>query len=72
VSKPYEEKFERDIELSLIIKNKFVKRTPSDFDPELCLDPDMLLDFIRTTQHEEWKKLKSRHGEDVKEKFLDR
>lgn len=72
VSKPYEYKFEEDIELSLIHNNKYIKRTSSNYDPELCLDSDMLFDFIRTTQPEEWIKLKSRHGADVKEKFLDR
>ncbi len=72
MNKPSEEKFEEDIELSLVCNNKYIQRTNSNYDPELCLDPDMLFDFIRTTQPGEWKKLKSRHGADVKENFLDR
>ena len=70
---PAEEKFENDVVESLVRDNNYIARWKTDYDPELCLDPDMLFDFIRTTQPGEWSKLKARHGDDrVKEKFLDR
>ncbi|RXG35183.1 type I restriction endonuclease subunit R [Methanohalophilus sp. WG1-DM] len=70
---PAEEKFETDIVESLVRDQKYIQRANLDYDKELCLDADMLFDFIRSTQSEEWQKLKDRHGDDrVKDKFLNR
>ncbi|KXS40029.1 MAG: type I restriction enzyme, R subunit, partial [Methanohalophilus sp. T328-1] len=70
---PAEEKFETDIVESLVHDQKYIQRSNQDYDKELCLDADMLFDFIRSTQPDEWQKLKARHGDDkVKEKFLNR
>jgi type I restriction enzyme R subunit len=48
------------------------KRKPDDYNRSLCLDPDVVLDFVYATQPQEWEKLKRQHGADVKAKFLQR
>jgi len=48
------------------------KRKPDDYSRSLCLDPDVVLDFIYATQPKEWEKLKQHHGDDVKARFLHR
>ena len=48
------------------------KRSPGDYNRTLCLDTDVVLEFIYATQPQEWEKLKAQHGADVKAKFLGR
>jgi len=48
------------------------QRKPEDYNRKLCLDTDVVLDFIYATQPEEWEKLRQQHGEDVKARFLQR
>lgn len=48
------------------------KRQPTDYNRSLCLDPDVVLEFLYATQPQEWDKLKQHHGPDVKAKFLQR
>ena len=48
------------------------KRRPEDYDKALCLDPNMVLDFIYATQPKIWERLKQHHGSEVKERFLKR
>lgn len=48
------------------------KRSPNDYIRSICLDADVVLDFIYATQPQEWEKLKAQHGADVKTKFLQR
>ena len=47
-------------------------RKPEDYNRSLCLDPDVVLDFLYATQPKEWEKLKQHHGEDVKARFYQR
>ncbi len=47
-------------------------RTSGDYDPELCLIPADVIDFIYATQPQAWDRLKEHHGAGVKEKFLAR
>lgn len=64
-----EKKLEDSIVADLVAAG--YRHQPSDaYDRELCLDPKMLIDFIYTTQPEEWEKLKEYHGDRIKEKFL--
>ena len=37
-------------------------RKPEDYHRTLCLDPDVILDFLYATQPKEWDKLKAQHG----------
>jgi type I restriction enzyme R subunit len=48
------------------------KRKPEDYNRTLCLDADVVLEFVYATQPQEWEKLKAQHGADVKAKFLQR
>ncbi len=48
------------------------KRRPEDYDKALCLDPDMVLNFVYATQPKIWERLKQHHGSEVKERFLKR
>ena len=48
------------------------KRKPEDYDKALCLDPDMVLNFVYATQPKIWERLKQHHGSEVKERFLKR
>jgi type I restriction enzyme R subunit len=67
-----EKDFEAFIEAGLITGG-YVKRSPDQYDRELCLDPGPLFDFIYASQPQTWEKLKTQHGDlQVKERFLAR
>jgi len=46
--------FESAIEDHLLKKGGYTKGDPDTFDKQLCLDPTVLLSFIKETQPEEW------------------
>ena len=48
------------------------RRRPDDYDRELCLLPNDVVDFILATQPKEWEKLSQHYGARVKERFLTR
>lgn len=48
------------------------KRLPENFDRSLCLDTDILFEFLKVTQPNTFDKLAKQHGKEVKEKFLQR
>jgi type I restriction enzyme R subunit len=48
------------------------KRRSDEYNRSLCLIPRDVIDFIYATQPKEWEKLKTHHGQDVKERFLTR
>jgi type I restriction enzyme R subunit len=50
----------------------YLKRSPREYDHELCLIPRDVLDFILATQPKEWERLKEHYGAEVKEKLLKR
>ena len=54
------------------VSGGYRKRSPGDYNRSLCLDTDVVLEFIYATQPREWEKLKAQHGADVKAKFLGR
>ena len=37
-----------------LIPGGFRRRTSQDYDPELCLDPEMVVAFVQATQPKEW------------------
>jgi type I restriction enzyme R subunit len=67
-----EKNFEATIEQRLLKPGGYRKRQSDDYHRSLCLDPDVVLDFIYATQPQEWEKLKQHHGPDVKARFLHR
>lgn len=50
----------------------YLKRTPDDYDRDLCLLPQDVIDFVLATQPKEWSRLKQHHGGRVTEQFLQR
>jgi type I restriction enzyme R subunit len=49
-----------------------VRAWNENYDRALCLDPELVVQFVLTTQPKIWEKLKQQHGEDVKSRFLKR
>lgn len=64
--------FEEFIENHLIDKNKYIKRLPSVYDKTLCMDKELIMQFIQKSQEESWDKLAEQHGEYLEEKFFKR
>ena len=54
------------------IPGGYHRRTSADYDKDLCLIPQDVLDFILATQPQEWSRLKEYYGADVKKRFLQR
>ena len=48
------------------------RRCSEDYDRDLCLLPNDVVDFVLATQPKEWQKLSQHHGAQVKERFLRR
>src|SRR6187549_3042468 len=65
-----EKNFEAQIEYTLLNRNGYQKRSSDQYDAELCLIPDDVIDFILTTQPDQWAKLKKIYGDDIRKKFL--
>lgn len=49
-----------------------VRAWDRDYDRALCLDPELVVQFVLTTQPKTWEKLKLQHGDEVKPRFLKR
>ncbi|MDR3642878.1 MAG: type I restriction endonuclease [Candidatus Doudnabacteria bacterium] len=64
--------FEEFIEQELIKLHKYKSRLNSTFNKELCMDAELVLEFVLETQNEAWEKLVEQYGEDVAERFLAR
>lgn len=64
--------FEEFIEQQLVDLHKYRSRSNSSYDKELCMDTELVLEFIQTTQKESWDKLVEQYGDDVVNRFLAR
>jgi len=72
VSKIYTEAtFEAAIEHYLIIEGGYISGSPETFDRERCLDPTILIPFIKETQAAEWEYLTNLRKERTEETLLD-
>ena len=69
-----EKGFEEFIEGCLIDEKmgKYRKRLSDDYDKELAMDKELVLEFIKTTQPDEWKKLEEQYSDKTEEKFIER
>lgn len=68
-----ESSFEATIESILAEVHGYrVRAWERDYDRALCLDPELVVQFVLTTQPKTWEKLKQQHGEVVKPRFLKR
>jgi len=63
--------FEAGIEEHLLTYGGYQKRTTKTFDPGLCLDTEIFLQFIQTTQPEEWQYLVRLRKDKAAETLLD-
>ncbi|WP_076419834.1 type I restriction endonuclease [Colwellia sp. UCD-KL20] len=57
--------FEEAIQYHLIENDKYVKGDSADFDPELCLEKERIITFIKDTQLKNWQALEVIHGEET-------
>jgi len=55
---------------STLTASGYFKRQPDQYDKSLCLDPDMLMNFILATQPEKWQAYQKQLGERAKDAFL--
>ena len=53
--------FESAIEIYLSEREGFLKRSHTDFDRDLCLDPGVFIEFVKATQPKEWSYLTNIH-----------
>ncbi|HWP91552.1 MAG TPA: type I restriction endonuclease [Thermodesulfobacteriota bacterium] len=68
-SQSYREKdFEAHIEDHLL-NSGYIKLSPENYDKELCLIPDEVIQFIQTTQPKEYEKLENQYGLDTPKKL---
>lgn len=63
--------FEDAIEWYLTEHDGYRKGNKQTFDPERCLDPTVLIPFVKKTQPKEWAYLENIQGEKSEETFLD-
>lgn len=56
----------------LYAAGRYLKRPPQKYDRELCLDGDMVIQFIEATQAKRWGQLKTHYGSETRERFLRR
>ncbi|MEI8339712.1 MAG: type I restriction endonuclease [bacterium] len=64
--------FEEFIEQELISLHNYQQRSASSYSKDLCMDTELVLQFIQTTQKDNWNKLVEQYGEDVTNRFLAR
>ena len=63
---------EEFIENHLVDVNKYTKRDYHSYNKELCLDEELLFEFLESTQKEKLDELKNRIGVDYKKQFTKR
>jgi type I restriction enzyme R subunit len=64
--------FEEFIESQLTNLHGYRTRVASQYDTSLAMDSELVLEFIRETQSEEWQKLVTQYGAEAGEQFLKR
>ena len=64
--------FEEFIEQELQKLHNFRVRMASSYDKELCVDKELVLEFVKTSQLESWEKLTEQYGSEVDNEFLKR
>jgi type I restriction enzyme R subunit len=64
--------FEEFIENELVNLHGYRARGASAYDKGLCMDTELVLEFVKNTQAENWEKLSDQYGDEVGQKFLER
>ena len=62
--------FEEFIEGELVGMHGYRSRGASVYDKNLCMDTELVLEFIQNTQDDAWQRLVEQYGEKTDEKFL--
>ncbi|MBI4378449.1 MAG: type I restriction endonuclease subunit R [Nitrospinae bacterium] len=55
-----------------LVDNGYIERLPDNYNQELFLDAEILINFIKSTQAEEWEKLQEQYPENTEDIFLKR
>lgn len=50
----------------------YARRSPTQYDRELCLDAGTLVSFVEATQPKKWGRLKQQYGDDTRQRFVKR
>lgn len=64
-----EEAFEQHLVEQLVSLQGYVERSDANYDPELALDKELLVNFVKRTQPETWALMESKFGSKVEESF---
>lgn len=64
--------FEEFIEKELAGLHGYRSRIASSYDKALAMDTELVLEFVKTTQGDEWAKIVEQHGDDADARFLSR
>ena len=64
--------FEEFIEKQLHNLHGYRARMASSYDKDLCMDTELVLEFIKTSQSKQWAKLTEQYGSNVDQEFLTR
>ncbi|MBU3600388.1 type I restriction endonuclease subunit R [Polynucleobacter sp. 30F-ANTBAC] len=64
-----EEAFEQHFVEQLITNQGYIERANSDYRPDLALDSQLLVNFVKQTQPESWALMESKFGSKVEEMF---
>ena len=67
IPNPNERRFEDHIE-ECLSDSGFIKVNYNDYDRTLCLLKEELIEFIKSSQPDEWEKLEQAHGQNVEAK----
>src|SRR3990170_991229 len=67
-----ENNFEVEHVVKTLVDNGYIERLPDNYNQELFLDAEILINFIKTTQPEEWEKLQEQYPENTEDIFLKR
>lgn len=67
-----EKDLETFIEEYLLSQHSYIKRQDSNYDKELCLDSELVLEFLHSTQQDKLEALRKRVGEDYRSIFFKR
>ena len=67
-----ENNFETSHVTKTLVDNGYFERLPDNYNQELFLDTEILLNFVKNTQSEEWEKLQEQYPENTEDIFLKR
>lgn len=67
-----ENNFEISHVTKTLVDNGYIERLPDNYNQELFLDTEILINFIKSTQADEWEKLQEQYPENIEDIFLKR